>query len=86
MLNVDLSCDMDYYLNHRDELDKYLGRKAIIEVEEYDCYFLEKELFYKKMCMLFDREKESETDEIDSRENKKRIYGPIFSCFCWWQH
>jgi hypothetical protein len=56
LLNVEVSCNMEYYLNHLDEIEKDLNRKVNeIELKETNKK-LEQELFYNQMCKLFGTE------------------------------
>ena len=50
--SVKLSLNTNYYLDHRDELEKDLNRQVSdLECVEDKC--LEKELLYKQLCKLF---------------------------------
>ena len=52
---MNVSCNMEYYLNNREELEKDLNRKVTNECELKE-EKLEQELFYNLMCKWFGNE------------------------------
>jgi hypothetical protein len=76
LLDVDVSCNIGYYFNNRQELEKDLNRK--VNESELKEGKLEQELFYKLMCKWFGNEIES-FDDISSDENKDdKVYGKAY--------
>ncbi|RNA21613.1 hypothetical protein BpHYR1_030076 [Brachionus plicatilis] len=67
LLDVDVSCNMEYYLNNQKELENDLNRK--VNESEFNVPKLEQELFYNLMCKWFGSESES-FDHISQMENK----------------
>ena len=63
-IGAKIRCNMDYYLNHQNELENDLDRKIdlSIELKKENRKKLEKELFYKLMCKLFGNEGSSEAE------------------------
>ena len=68
MLNVDVSCNMEYYLDHKEEIEKDLDRK-VDESELINVNKLEQELFYNQMLKLFGTEDVPES--FDESLNKE---------------
>jgi hypothetical protein len=67
LLDVNVSCNMEYYSNNREELEKDLKRKVTNECELKE-EKLEQELFYNLMCKWFGNESESSFDSISKSE------------------
>lgn len=70
-MDVDLSCDMKYYLDSKNELETDLGRSLPVELDlsnEPMLQKLEKELFYKNMCQIFGPA--NDTDQQEGTEEK----------------
>ena len=70
-MDVDLSCDMKYYLDNKNELETDLGRSLPVELDlsnEPMLQKLEKELFYKNMCQIFGPA--NDTDQQEGTEEK----------------
>ncbi|CAF0908142.1 unnamed protein product [Brachionus calyciflorus] len=67
LLDVDVSCNMEYYLNNHDELENDLKRK--VNESELKEEKLEQELFYNLMCKCFGNDSES-FDDITQNDNK----------------
>lgn len=71
---IHCSCDMEYYLANRNELEADLGRQfgqiEIINQQEIDK--LEQELFYINMCKIFGPE--IVNDKILENEQKDKLY------------
>lgn len=56
LLNVEISCNMDYYLSNKVEIENDLNRKLDASIDLNDKVLvkkLEAELFYTLMCKLF---------------------------------
>jgi len=57
LFDVDVWCNMDYYLEHRNELDVDLARHCDLDVElkkdSESSIRLEEELLYKLLCKIF---------------------------------
>jgi hypothetical protein len=65
---IDFSCNMSYYLDHQDEIEKDLKRKIDLNSKmnnETELKRLEQELFYNQMCELLG---ENEDDYIQKDE------------------
>jgi len=68
LLTVSISCDMDYYLSNREEMDKDLDRK----VDNFDpnnkhmMKELEAELFYKQSLKIFGEDEDN--DDVPAEE------------------
>ena len=60
-LDVEISPNMAYYLEHRDELEKDLNRR-LNDLSELKDPRLEKELLYKQLCQIFGNDNSSDTD------------------------
>jgi hypothetical protein len=75
-LNVRISCNMDYYLSNKKELEKDLNRQIdYLDLnDEIILKKLEAELFFKQMCELFGEQNEAknhdETPEMCGDETK----------------
>ena len=66
---VECSCDMDYYLTHRSELEVDLGRQLATDFDPSDVKVvkkLEQELFYVNMCKIFGQENDDDLVEVDN--------------------
>ena len=73
-LNVDVSCNMDYYLKHPEEIEKDLNREK--KEDEFNSPRLEQELFYAQMCQIFG---ESETsDELEQAGKNETNFDKVF--------
>ena len=67
ILNVKVKCNMDYYLNHPEEIEIDLNRK--IKEEDFNSPRLEQELFYTLMCkILGDGEPSDKLDQAGKDE------------------
>ena len=74
MFIIDMSCNMDYYLSHQDDLENELNRK--VDLENENLKKLEKEIFYKQMCNLFGGEEEY--DKIQPSNTDETFYEKAF--------
>ena len=73
-LSVDFYADMEYYLSHRDEMEKDLKRKEVkINFEMRDLQRLEKELIYNNMCFLFGEDISKSDDKMYLKSNYDSI-------------
>ena len=64
---VECSCDMDYYLANRGELEADLGRQLAVDFDTSDgqaVQKLEQELFYVNMCKIFGPESDDDRIEV----------------------
>lgn len=57
LLNVKIECNMSYYLNNRDELEKDLKRQVSEDELSTASCKIEQELFFNLMCKLFGSER-----------------------------
>ena len=75
---MDVSCNMERYLNNREELEKDLNRKVMNECDLRG-EKLEQELFYNLMCKWFGNESESSFDSISDCEiMNDTVYGKAY--------
>ena len=68
---VECSCDMEYYLSHRNELEVDLGRQLAPDFNPSDVKAvkkLEQELFYENMCKIFGQENDDDLVKVDNAE------------------
>jgi len=63
--SIDLSCNMEYYMENKHELEIDLKRKDVnIDVNnELEMKKIEKELFYNQMCRIFGGNNEETSDD-----------------------
>ncbi len=72
--DIDLSCNMDYYLTNKNEIEKDLNKK-IVDLDlnnDYQMRKLEKELFYNQMCKLFGENEDTSDDIIKAEDGEKK--------------
>ena len=98
MCNVEISCDMDFYLQHPNEIEMDLNRSVdvcLIKDDIESLKRLEEELFYNQMCSLFGDDVDDflEDDEDDQSGNNdkfksQRVCNFISRwqlCLCFWK-
>ena len=69
MCRVEIGCEMDFYLQHENEIEKDLNRKVdicLIKDNIEKVKSLEEQLFYNQMCRLFG----DDEDDKDERNDK----------------
>ena len=62
LLNVNIECNMSFYLSNRDEIEKDLKRQ--ISEAELSTPMIEKELFLNLMCKIFKSERKDQDENI----------------------
>ena len=75
MLNVKVSCNMEYFLKHPGEMEKDLNRK--INESEFNSPRLEQELFYIQMCKIFG-DSEPSNDKLEQVCNDSTNFEKVF--------
>ena len=74
-LNVTVSCNMDYYLKHHEEMEKDLIRK--INESELNSPKLEQELLYTLLCKIFG-DSEPNNDKLEHTPNDESKFDKVF--------
>jgi hypothetical protein len=77
VLDVDLSCNMEYYLNHRDQIEHDLNRQIDFnhELDSAENHTrLEQELLFKLLCRLFVPDDISNEDDISGISKYEKAF------------
>ena len=71
ILGVEVSCNMEYYLHHRSEIEKDVNRRfdSDLELKQGNLKILEQEIFYKQMCKLFGSEDCNDKNEANDESS-----------------
>ena len=75
LLDINISCDMEYYLSNTDEMEKDLDR----QLENFDpnnkdmMKELEAELFYKQLVKIFGEDDDNDDMAADQKTRKKKL-------------
>ncbi|CAF0762519.1 unnamed protein product [Brachionus calyciflorus] len=74
--DIELSCDMDFYLNNKHEIEVDLNKKNVnFDLKnDYQMRRLEKELFYNQMCKLFGDKEDTSDDFVKQEDEDEKIY------------
>ena len=64
-MDIEVSPNMAYYSEHRDELEKDLNRQ-LNDLDDLNDPHLKKELLYKLLCQLFGNDNTSTSNNIDN--------------------